>query len=78
MSHRCQVTGTVPTFGKQVSHSHRRTSRRFDPNIQRKRFYVPSLGRTVRLRVSAKGLRIIDRRGIEAVVAEMRARGEKL
>lgn len=78
MSHRCQVTGTVPTFGTQVSHSHRRTSRRFDPNIQRKRFYVPSLGRTVRLRVSAKGLRIIDRRGIEAVVAEMRARGEKL
>lgn len=78
MSQRCQVTGTVPTFGKQVSHSHRRTSRRFTPNIQHKRLYVPSLGRTLRLRVSARGLRIIDRRGIEAVVAEIRARGEKL
>lgn len=78
MSHRCQVTGTVPTFGNQVSHSHRRTSRRFTPNIQRKRFHVPSLGRAIRLRVSARGLRIIDRRGIDAVVAEIRARGEKL
>lgn len=78
MSQRCQVTGTVPTFGRQVSHSHRRTSRRFTPNIQRKRFHVPSLGRTIRLRVSARGLRIIDRRGIESVVAEIRARGEKI
>lgn len=78
MSQHCQVTGAAPSFGKSISHSHRRTSRRFDPNIQRKRFYVPSLGRTVRLRVSARGLRTIDRRGIEAVVAEIRARGEKI
>ncbi|MGO1390847.1 50S ribosomal protein L28 [Brachybacterium alimentarium] len=78
MSSRCQVTGAAPSFGKSISHSHRRTSRRFDPNIQRKRFYVPSLGRTIRLRVSARGLRTIDRRGIEAVVAEIRARGEKI
>ena len=78
MSQRCQVTGAVPSFGKSVSHSHRRTSRRFDPNIQTKRFFVPSLGRSVRLRISAKGLRTIDRRGIEAVVAELRARGEKI
>lgn len=78
MSSRCQVTGAVPSFGKSVSHSHRRSSRRFDPNIQRKRFYVPSLGRTVRLDVSARGLRLIDRRGIESVVAMMRERGEKL
>ncbi len=78
MSQRCQVTGTAPSFGKQASHSHRRTSRRFTPNIQHKRFHVPSLGRTIRLRVSARGLRIIDRRGIEAVVAEILARGEKL
>ena len=78
MSQRCQVTGAVPSFGKSVSHSHRRTSRRFDPNIQTKRFNVPSLGRSVRLRISAKGLRTIDRRGIEAVVAELRARGEKI
>jgi len=78
MSTRCQVTGAVPRFGKTVSHSHRRTSRRFDPNIQSKRFFVPSLGRTVRLQVSAKGLKTIDRRGIESVVAQIRARGEKI
>lgn len=78
MSQHCQVTRAAPSFGTSISHSHRRTSRRFDPNIQRKRFVVPSLGRTVRLRVSARGLRTIDRRGIEAVVAEIRARGEKI
>lgn len=78
MSQRCQVTGAAPSFGKNVSHSHRRTSRRFDPNIQRKRFFVPSLGRTVRLRVSARGLKVIDKRGIDAVVTEMIARGEKI
>lgn len=78
MSRHCQVTGAAPSFGKSVSHSHRRSSRRFDPNIQRKQFFVPSLGRTVRLRASAKGLRTIDRRGIDAVVAEMLARGEKI
>ncbi|MEV0868980.1 50S ribosomal protein L28 [Brachybacterium paraconglomeratum] len=61
-----------------MSHSHRRTSRRFDPDVQTKRFFVSSLGRTVRLRVSTRGLRTIDRRGIEAVVAEIRARGEKI
>lgn len=78
MSSRCQVTGASPGFGKSISHSHRRTPRRVNPNIQRKRFYVPSLGRTVRLRASARGLRTIDRHGIEAVVAEIRARGEKI
>ena len=78
MSQRCQVTGAAPRFGKSVSPSHRRTSRRFDPNVQTKRFFVPSLGRTVRLRVSTRGMRTIDRRGIEAVVAEIRARGEKI
>lgn len=76
MSARCQVTGAVPGFGHQISHSHRRTKRRFDPNIQHKRYWVPSLGRHVRLTLSAKGIKTIDRRGIEAVVAEMRARGE--
>lgn len=78
MSQRCQVTGAEPSFSKSVSHSHRRTSRRFDPNIQRKRFYVPSLGRTVRLRISVRGLRTIDKHGIDAVVAEILARGEKI
>lgn len=78
MSRHCQVTGRQPGFGKQVSHSHRRTSRRWDPNIQRRRYYVPSEGRTITLRVSTKGIRIIDRDGIESVVAAIRARGEKI
>lgn len=78
MSAHCQVTGKVPHFGKQISHSHRRTSRRFDPNIQQRRYWVPSLGRRVRLRVSTTGIKIIDKRGIDAVVADLLARGEKL
>ena len=78
MSAHCQVTGRTPGFGKQVSHSHRRTSRRWNPNIQRRRYYLPSEGRHVTLRVSAKGIKTIDRRGIEPVVAEIRARGEKI
>lgn len=78
MSAHCQVTGRTPGFGKQVSHSHRRTSRRWNPNIQRRRYYLPSEGRHVTLRVSAKGIKTIDRRGIESVVAEIRARGEKI
>ena len=78
MSSRCQITGAVPSFGRTVSHSHRRTSRRLNPNIQSKRFYVPSLGRTIRLQVSTRGLKTIDRRGIESVIAEVRARGEKI
>ncbi|MGP9695044.1 50S ribosomal protein L28 [Brachybacterium sp. AOP25-B2-12] len=78
MSTRCQVTGAAPSFGKSVSHSHRRTSRRFDPNLQKKRYYVRSLGRTVTLTVSVKGVKTIDKLGIEAVVARIRARGEKV
>lgn len=78
MSRHCQVTGREPTFGHHVSHSQRRTNRRFDPNVQQRRYWVASLGRTVRLRVSTKGMRIIDKRGIEAVVADLRARGVRL
>lgn len=78
MSAVCQVTGRRPGFGKQVSHSHRRTARRWDPNVQRRRFWLPSEGRYVRLRVSAKGIKTIDRLGIEAVVAQLRARGDKV
>ena len=77
MSAICQVTRREPSFGKQVSHSHRRTKRRFDPNIQKKRYWVPSLRRNITLNLSAKGIRVIDARGIDAVVAEMQARGEK-
>ena len=78
MSAICQVTGRKPEFGKQVSHSHRRTSRRWNPNVQRRRYYLPSEGRTITLNVSTKGLKIIDRDGIESVVAQIRARGEKV
>ena len=78
MSAICQVTGRKPEFGKQVSHSHRRTSRRWNPNVQKRRFYLPSEGRTITLNVSAKGLKVIDRDGIESVVAQIRARGEKI
>lgn len=78
MSAICQVTGRKPQFGKQVSHSHRRTSRRWNPNVQRRRFFLPSEGRTITLTVSTKGLKIIDRDGIESVVAAIRARGEKI
>ncbi len=77
MARTCQVTGARPGFGNNVSHSHRRTRRRFDVNIQRKRYWVPSLGRHVTLRVSARGIKTIDQRGIEAVVADLRARGER-
>jgi large subunit ribosomal protein L28 len=74
----CQVTGRRPGFGKRVSHSHKRTSRRWDPNLQTRRYWVPGEGRWVRLRVSVKGMRTIDKRGIDAVVAELRAKGVKL
>ena len=78
MSAICQVTGRKPGFGKSVSHSHRRTNRRWNPNVQRRRFYLPSEGRTITLTVSTKGLKVTDRDGIEAVVAKIRARGEKV
>ncbi|OFT34344.1 50S ribosomal protein L28 [Corynebacterium sp. HMSC08C04] len=78
MSAICQVTSRKPEFGKQVSHSHRRTSRRWNPNVQRRRYYLPSEGRTITLNVSTKGMKIIDRDGIESVVAKIRARGEKI
>ncbi|MFT8592634.1 MAG: 50S ribosomal protein L28 [Bifidobacterium sp.] len=76
MGKTCQVLGTHASFGNSVSHSHRKTRRRFRPNLQRKRYWVPSLNRFIVLQVSAKGIKTIDRRGIEAVVAGLRARGE--
>ena len=74
----CQVTGAVPGFGHNISHSHRRTKRRFDPNVQRKTYFVPSLRRNITINVSAKGIKVIDARGIESVVKDMQARGVKL
>lgn len=78
MSNVCQVTGRRPGFGKQLSHSHRRTNRRWNVNIQRKRYWLPSEKRWIRLTVSTRGMKVIDRRGIESVVAEMRRNGQKI
>lgn len=78
MSRTCQVTGARPGFGNNVPHSHRRTRRRFDVNVQRKRYWVPSLGRQITLTVSARGIKTIDRRGIEVVVAELLLSGVRL
>ena len=73
----CDICGKGPGFGKSVSHSHRRTSRRWEPNLQSRRYFVPSEGRWVRLRVSTAGLRRIDKLGVEAVLAEIKARKGK-
>ncbi|RJS93979.1 50S ribosomal protein L28 [Salinisphaera sp. Q1T1-3] len=78
MSQICQVTGKKPVTGYNVSHAHNKTKRRFVPNLHRHRFWVDSEQRYVRLRVSAKGMRIIDRQGIESVLADLRKRGEKV
>ncbi|MGB0878714.1 MAG: 50S ribosomal protein L28 [Mycobacterium sp.] len=78
MSARCQVTGRSPGFGNSVSHSHRRSRRRWNPNIQRKTYFLPSERRRVTLQVSAKGIKVIDRDGIDAVVARLRASGQKI
>ena len=78
MAAHCQVTGAQPGFGHSISHSHRRTKRRWNPNIQKKRYWVPSLRRNVTLNLSAKGINVIDARGIDAVVNELIARGEKI
>ena len=67
MAAHCQVTGAQPGFGHSISHSHRRTKRRWNPNIQKKRYWVPSLRRNVTLNLSAKGIKVIDARGIDAV-----------
>lgn len=78
MSRVCQVTGKRPITGNNVSHSHRKTRRRFLPNLHYHRFWVESENRFVRLRLSTKGMRIIDKKGIDAVLADIRARGEKV
>ena len=74
----CQVTGAVPGFGHRVSHSHRRTKRRFNVNIQTKRYWSPTLGRSLTLTLSARGIKTIDQRGIDAVVADIMARDGRL
>lgn len=78
MARVCQVTGDKPGFGHAISHSHRRTKRRFNVNIQRKTYWVPSLRKKITLTVSARGIKTIDQRGIDAVVADIIAREGRL
>lgn len=78
MSRVCQVTGAGPMTGNNVSHAHNKTRRRFLPNLHTHRFWVASENRWVKLRVSSKGLRIIDKLGIDQVLTDIRARGEKV
>ena len=78
MSRVCQVTGKSPMTGNNVSHAHNKTRRRFLPNLHDHRFWVDSENRYVKLRVSSHGMRIIDKKGIDAVLADIRARGEKV
>ena len=78
MSRVCQVTGKKPLVGMNVSHSNRHTKRRFEINLRTKRFWLEGEKRWISIRVSARGMRRIDKLGLETVVAELRARGEKL
>jgi large subunit ribosomal protein L28 len=78
MSRICQVTGKKPIVGNTVSHANNKRRRRFLPNLHTHRFWLESEKRFVSLRVSANGMRIIDKKGVEAVVAEIRSRGEKV
>jgi large subunit ribosomal protein L28 len=76
MARICQITGKKPQVGNHVSHANNRTKRRFLPNLQYRRFWVESEKRWVSLRVSNAGLRLIDKKGIEAVLKDLRERGE--
>ena len=78
MARTCQVTGKRVTSGNNVSHANNKTKRRWLPNLHERRFWVPSESRWVKLRVSTAALRTIDKNGIETVLAELRARGEKV
>ncbi len=78
MARVCRVTGKGPMVGNNVSHANNKTKRRFLPNLQSRRFWVESENRWVRLRVSTQALRLIDKNGIESVIADMRARGERV
>ncbi len=78
MSRVCQVTGKRPVTGNNVSHANNKTRRRFLPNLHYHRFWVDSEQRFVRLRVSSSGMRIIDKKGIESVLSDIRTRGDKV
>ena len=78
MSRVCDVTGKKPMFGNNVSHAKNKTRRRFDVNLQKKRFWLPDEKRFITLKVSTHGMRIIDKKGIRKVVNELRAQGKKI
>ncbi len=78
MSRVCQVTGKRPAVGNNRSHANNATKRRFLPNLQNRRFWVESENRWVRIRISTAGQRLVDKLGIDAVLADMRARGQKV
>ncbi len=78
MSKVCQVTGKRPMSGNNVSHANNKTKRRFLPNLQKKRYFLESENRWIRLKVTARGIKTISKNGIEAEVRKMRARGEKI
>jgi len=78
MSKICQVTGKKPLSGNNVSHAKNRNKRTFEPNLHKHRFWIESEKKYISLKVSAKGMRIIDKKGIEQVLSEIRSRGEKV
>jgi large subunit ribosomal protein L28 len=78
MARVCQVTGKSPMVGNHVSHANNKTKRRFLPNLQYRRFWVESENRWVRLRLTNAGLRTVDKKGIDVVIADLRAAGESV
>ena len=78
MSRACDVTGKKPMFGNNVSHAHNKSRRRFNINLQKKKFWLPDENRYVTLRISTRGMRVIDKKGITRVVKDLRAKGVKV
>ena len=78
MSRVCDVTGKKPMFGNNVSHAHNKSRRRFNINLQKKKFWLPDENRYVTLRISTRGMRVIDKKGITRVVKDLRAKGVKV
>ena len=78
MSRVCDVTGKKPMFGNNVSHAHNKSRRRFNINLQKKKFWLPDENRYITLRISTRGMRVIDKRGITNVVKDLRAKGVKV
>ena len=76
MARVCEVTGKGPMVGNKVSHANNKTKRRFLPNLQYRRFWVETENRWVRLRITSAGLRLIDKKGIDVILVDLRARGE--